>query len=430
MKNRALKQRLQDRAAGKSGRLTVLTGARQTGKTTLAREAFPDRPYVSLDDPVLRPSYTRLAATDWIERLPVALLDEVQKAPSLFDSLKAAYEASPHVRYVLLGSSQILLLSKVRESLAGRVAIEELWPLTLPELDTDGWDDPVRDSRLLTWLGERAGDFGRLLGVPAASARHARAAAAFERYLAWGGMPAVHDPDLTDDERRDWLADYQRTYLQRDVADLAALRDLEPFVLAQNALALRTGRLVNLADLGRTASISPHTAGRFLRYLELSYQVLALPPFHRNAEKRLAKMPKVHVLDPGVGRAITGHWGPLTGEELESAVVAEIVKQVRSAGRRWPFFHLRTHDGREVDLLIELDAGFVAIEVKQTAHVSSSDARHLRGLDAFLDRPLLGALVLSMDPDVRELAPRILAAPAAWALGTESDARSEAHPGR
>jgi predicted AAA+ superfamily ATPase len=417
MKNRTLATRLRERALRKTGRLLVLTGARQTGKTTLVKAAFPDLPYLSLEDPMVRPSYTRLSATEWIERFPQAVLDEVQKAPSLIESIKAAYDASEAVRYLLLGSSQILLLSKVRESLAGRVAIEELWPLTLPEFDTGGWDDPVRPSRLLQWLGTGAGPFAALLGVPAADPGYARATIALEAYLAWGGMPAVHDADLSAPERRDWLTDYQRTYLQRDVADLAVLRDLEPFVRAENVVALRTGTLLNVADVARAASISPHTAARFLRYLELSYQVLLLAPFHRNAEKRLAKMPKVHLLDPGVGRALTGRWGHLTGPEFESAVVAEIAKQVRSHGHRWPFYHVRTHDGREVDLLIELEAGFVAIEIKHTERVASADARHLRGLEGLLDRPLLGGLVLSMDVDARELEPGVFAAPVAWALG-------------
>jgi len=421
VRNRASLGRLKERAARKSGRLVVVTGARQTGKTTLVKAAFPDWPYISLEDPVVRPSYARLSAADWIARYPLAVLDEVQKVPSLVESIKAAYDASDTVRYLLLGSSQILLLSKVRESLAGRVAIEELWPLTLPELATNGWDEPVTTSRFVEWLCQGGGDCRALLGATVSSASEARAGIDLERYLQWGGMPAVHDPDFTDGERRDWLTDYRRTYLQRDVADLAALRDLEPFVRAQDALALRTGTLVNLADLGRAASISPQTAGRFLRYLELSYQVLVLPPFHRNLEKRLAKMPKVHLMDPGVGRAITGRWGQLTGEEFESAVVSEIVRQVRSAGFRWPFFHLRTHDGREVDLLIELEAGFVAVEVKQTAGVARSDARHLRGLQSFLDRPLLGSVVLSQDRDARELEPGVVALPVAWALGASGE---------
>ena len=346
--------------------------------------------------------------------LPSRHLDEVQKAPSLVETVKAAYDQSAEVRYFLLGSSQILLLSRVKESLAGRVAIEELWPLTVPEMATSSWDDPLVPSRLVLWLEDGCRRDEMLLGQPAADRTYARYAGILERYLRFGGMPIVHHDDLTDDECRSWLRDFQRTYLERDVADLAALRDLEPFVVAQKVLATRAGRGVNFSDLARSAGIAPATARRFLRYLELSYQVIQLPPFFRNPEKRLAKMPRVHFVDPGILRTILNRTGDWTGEEFESALVAEIVKQVRNAGVLADFFHLRTYDRREVDLLIELENGFVGIEIKASRKVSRADARTLRGLDAFLDKPLLGTVVVSLDLEVRYLAPGVLAVPAAW----------------
>ena len=255
-----------------------------------------------------------------------------------------------------------------------------------------------------------------MLGQPAADRSYARYSGILEHYLRFGGMPVVHHADLTDDERRSWLRDFQRTYLERDVADLAALRDLEPFVVAQRALATRTARTVNFSDLARSAGIAPATARRFLRYLELSYQVIQLPPFFRNPEKRLAKMPKVHFVDPGILRTILNRTGDWTGEEYESALVAEIVKQVRNAGLFADFFHLRTYDRREVDLLLELEEGFVGIEIKASRKVSRADARTLRGLEPLLDKPLLGAVVVSQDMEVRYLAPGVLAVPAAWLL--------------
>jgi predicted AAA+ superfamily ATPase len=395
----------------------VLTGSRQTGKTTLARQAFPDLPYISFEDPISRPNWSHLSASDWVEHYPHAVLDEVQKAPAVIETIRAAYDLSDQARYLLLGSSQILLLSKIKESLAGRAIIEELWPLTLPEMATASWEDELRESRLIQWLRSGRSEKSLLLGVPSASRTYSRFQAIFDRYLKLGGMPAVHDPELTDEEREEWLNNFQRTYLERDVADLAALRDLEPFVLAQKAIALRTGTALNYSDLARDASISPGTAQRFLRYLELSYQVLILQPYYRNQQKRLAKMPKVHFLDPGIQRCTVKRRGPLAGAEFESAVVAEIVKQIRSALLPADFYHLRTHDGREVDLLIEMEKEFVAIEVKSGAHVSKKDARHLRDLESFLDKPLRKSLILSMDREIRELDAGILALPAAWILG-------------
>jgi uncharacterized protein len=418
MFNRYLKTAIERRAKSrKLGRIVVLTGARQTGKTTLVQRTFPEMPYISVEDPVLRPSFSRLSAAEWIERYPMAIIDEVQKAPSIIESIKAAYDASSDVRYLLLGSSQILLLSRVRETLAGRCVIEELWPLTLPEMATSSWDEPVCESRLVTWLRGSAQSTKPLLGTPAADSGYARSVQLLDRYVSFGGMPVVNDPELSDEERYDWLLNYQRTYLERDVADLAALRDLEPFVLAQKAIANRSGRAINWSDLARTAGIAPGTARRFLRYLELSYQVVALPPYFRNLDKRLTKMPKIHFLDPGVLRTVLGRRGEPTGEEFESAVVAEIYKQVRASGLRADFYCFRTYDGREVDLLLEMEKGFVAFEIKQSARVSNANARHLRGLADFLDRPLLASLLLSLDPDARQLGDSVIAAPAAWVLG-------------
>jgi len=181
---------------------------------------------------------------------------------------------------------------------------------------------------------------------------------------------------------------------------------------------------VNFADLARDVSVAPGTARRFLRYLELSYQVLVLQPYHRNKHKRLVKMPKIHFLDPGVQRAITGRRGTPTAAEFESAVVAEIVKQLRNAHLPVALHHLRTHDGREVDLLMELDAGFVAVEIKAGARVSPSDARHLRGLQDLLDKPLLKAFILSRDRNARPLEPGVLALPVAWALAADDGPRA------
>lgn len=402
--------------ARSTGRIVVVTGARQVGKSTLVRHAFPDYAYIALDDPTSSGEWARLPSAAWAARYPRAILDEVQKVPSLLHTIKGAYDAANDARYILLGSSQIHLLTSVSETLAGRAAMLDLWPLTLPELETATWESPVATSRLVDFLRGDRSAFD-VHAVPAAHAAFARAAATLERYLARGGMPAVHAPDLDDEGVRDWLTAYRRTYLERDVADLATLRDLEPFARCQVAIAERTAGLINLADLARTAGVSPATAQRFLRYLEVSFQVVTLNAWWRNTEKRLAKAPKVHFVDPGVHRAVVRRWGEPTGEAFESAVVGEILKQVRTVGLDAELFHLRTHDGREVDLLLALPDGYVAIEVKLARTTAPTDARHLRGLGALLDRPLLGSFVLHRGHEVRDLGDGIMGLPVAWALG-------------
>lgn len=403
----------------KLGRILVLTGARQTGKTTLAKEAFPAIPYISMDDPTVRPAFTRMSAPEWLERYPIAVIDEVQKTPGVIDTLKAVHDRSTEARYVLLGSSQILLLSRVKETLAGRVALEELWPLTLPEMETDAWEEPVSFSRFLHWMcDDPKKEFP--LTVPALDAAWGKQCRLFQSYLTLGGMPSLHDPELTDEERRDWLRDYQRTYLERDVADLAALHDLEPFVLAQRIIADRTGKTVNYSEVAKDAGISVPTAKRFIRYLELSYQVISLKPFYRNTTKRLTKMPKLHFVDPGILNAVLKRQGEPTGEAFESAIVAELWKQIRNADLNAELYHLRTYDGREVDVLIELEMGFIAVEIKKSFHVSVSDARSMTELETVLDKPLIASFVLSNDVDARLLRPRCYALPAAYALGANS----------
>jgi predicted AAA+ superfamily ATPase len=417
MKNRGISSWLTARLSAQQRRLIVLTGARQTGKTTLVRHLFPNHAYISFDDPVVRPQLQSLSANDWIIRYPAAILDEVQKAPSLFDTVKAIYDQAPHTHLILLGSSQILLMENVRESLAGRASILELFPLTLPELVSVSWETPLTPSRLINFLTDPSHDTRMLEGIPAMSPAYALATLQWERFLAMGGMPALWQSDTPDISlSRDWLRDYVRTYLQRDIRDLVAMRDLEPFVLAQRALAAQTGGLLNASDLARASGISPSTALRFIRYLEISYQALSIPPWFRNRSKRLAKTPKLHILDPGITRAILGKWESLSGNEFESAVVTEIHKQIKTWNVDATLHHLRTTDGREVDLLIELEKGYIPIEIKQASTVSRHDARHLADLDTILDKPVIAALVLSNDPVPRPITPGVLALPAPWFL--------------
>lgn len=416
MKNRTLFSFIWQIATKESGRLIALTGARQTGKTTLARTGFPDYPCLSLEDPVTRPDFVALSAPQWYQRYPRSILDEVQKAPSVIESIKAVYDRYPDARSILLGSSQILLMDHVRESLAGWVSLVELYPLTLPEMQTDSWDDPVLESRLIRFLatGER-----EILhdGIPLQEDSYAEAELYLAHYLEFGAMPAVMDPGLSDEDRNDWLGNYVRTYLQRDLRDLANLRDLMPFVRLLRAIAGRTGGLLNVNELARLAGVTARTANRFVSYLELSYQVNLLQPWFRNRNKRLSRSPKIHLLDPGIQRVLLNRRGRPTGPEFESAIVAEIHKQIKNSRLPADCYHLHTFDGREVDLLIETEQGFLPVEIKMTDRVSSADARHLRRLDTILDKPILGSLVLSNDPHIRDLGEGITALPVGWALG-------------
>ena len=416
MKNRTVLSLMKQKADTRLGRLIALTGARQTGKTTLVQAVFPEYDFVSLEDPIVRPDYIALSATQWHERFPRVILDEIQKAPSVVESVKAVYDRYPDSRAILLGSSQILSMEQVRESLAGRITLLELYPLTIPEMMTDSWDDPVVESRLVRYL--KTGDLDILAsGIPLQSDRYAKAVDYLDHCLDFGGMPVVSGDTLSPEDRYGWLQDYLRTYLQRDLRDLANLRDLVPYVRMLKALGGLAGGLLNMNELARLAGVTHRTVKRFVTYLEISYQVILLQPWFRNRNKRLSRAAKIHFLDPGIQRALLNRRGQPTGLEFESAIVAEIYKQIRNARMPVDCYHLRTFDGREVDLLIETEGGYVPIEIKSKDRVSHTDARHLRRLEDILDKPVLQALVLSNDPHIRDLDDGVMGFPAGWALG-------------
>ena len=401
LKIRQIQKSIIELHAKSRGRILVLTGARQTGKSTLAQLAFSNYPIINLDSPIERSAYERMSPAQWITQYPFAVIDEAQKLPSIFDTVKACFDRDEKVRYVLLGSSQVLLMKRVKETLAGRAALKELFPFSLPELVLENQHSEPSRSRLIQ-LFEASSPLAsvRTLFRPdiVSEGPSGRASTWWQKFLHFGGMPALWAPDWTDEDRFEWLGDYHSTYLQRDLADLYRLDRLEPFVRAQKAAALRTSQPINISELARLSDVSAPTAKQFMRYLEISYQIVWLPAWFRNPEKRLMKRPKLHFLDPGIRRAILGKRGEVDGAEYESGVVAELTKQLRSAKIPVSLYHIRTTDGREVDLLIEREDGYIAIECKQSDRVYPQDFRHLRDLQEILDKPLLLGLVVSEDP--------------------------------
>ena len=408
MKNRTLSKTILKKSSSHFGRIIVVTGARQTGKTTLVRKIFPNYPYISIEDPVVVEEYKKLTASQWSSLYPKAILDEVQKEPQLVESIKSVYDQFPEPRYILLGSSQILLLKKIRESLAGRCQIIEMYPLTLPEILTDSWESEIQPSYFQNLISNNPIALKPFL----LDSEHPKKKQVFDTYLQFGGYPAISDISIPDEEKKDWLKNYVRTYLERDIRDLAELRHLEPFVKVQKLLAINTAQLTNFSRIATEAGVSSKTVQRFLEYMSISYQTIVLQPWSRNQNKRLAKSPKVHYLDVGVMRAVLQKNDALNGHEFESAIISEIYKQAKVTNEELSFFHLRTSDGREVDLLIETEHGYLAIEIKKSETVRSVDAKHLKNLDEILDKPILHKFVISNDLNTRDLENGISAIPA------------------
>jgi predicted AAA+ superfamily ATPase len=362
------------------------------GKTTLAQTAYPSLRYVNLDAVENREVLRRVPTPQWGDQVGAAILDEAHKEPALFDALKYAYDARQVDFSVILGSAQILMLERVRETLAGRVFVYELWPLALSELAAGGGEP---DEPLLVKLIDHRGPIEEVLDSAPGSLlaeQDAPTVAAWSHLGRWGGMPELIR--LENDDRRTWLRSYHDTYLQRDLADLVRLRDLQPFVRFQRLAALRTTGLLSYADLARDANASPATARNYLEYLRISYQAFLLQPYHENLTSSVVKAPKLYWSDLGIVRQLSGSWGPTTGSLFETQVVAEVVKLIRTLGLQVEPFFYRTRSGLEVDLLLATPGGLICAEVKSREAASDNDLRGMRAVARAAGRRFLGGLVV------------------------------------
>lgn len=312
----------------------ALTGPRQAGKTTLARQAFGGKTYVSLENPDER-EFAERDPKRFLQRFSDgAILDEVQRCPALLSWLQGLVDERRRMGdFVLTGSQQLELASGMSQSLAGRVGRVELLPLSGAELTAAA----------------------RLPGT-------------LEACLWQGGYPALFDREL---EPGDWFSNYVATYLERDVRQLLAVRDLTQFQRFVRMCAARSGQLLNLAALGADCGISAVTAREWLSVLEASYLVTRLPPYHRNFGKRLVKTPKLYFLDVGLMAWLLGIRNAASiethatrGALFETWVVSELVKQRLNAGEPVDLFFWRDNVGHEVDVVFETPAGLQAVEVK------------------------------------------------------------------
>ncbi len=398
-------------------RLVLITGARQTGKTTLARKVYSSLNYISLDAPENRDVVREIPSAVWGRDIGAAIIDEAQKEPNVFDKVKYAYDNGSITFQVLLGSSQIQLIKRIRESLAGRVFIYELWPLMMKELllDADAAHiQPPLIDRLFS--DESITNIFSPLPSLELDEKYAKGKSAENYLLRWGGMPALLP--LNDTERTKWLRDYEYTYLERDLADLARLNDLLPFRKLQKLTALRSANLLNFSELARDAAISVQTARNYLQYLQISYQVLLLQPFYRNLTSSVVKTPKVYWLDIGLLRTLTGFEGEFSGSIYETMVIGELFKWVRTCQKNSELFFYRTRSGLEIDVLLQTPSGYVGMEIKGREQVYASDTTALKKVAAALGNKWRGGLVIYRGKKIAHLGePDIWAIPS-WRLFT------------
>ena len=330
----------------------TLTGPRQSGKTTLTRRLFSDKPYVTLEDPDTRRFATEDPRGFLMQFAQGAILDEIQRAPELTSYLQGMVDADPKPgRFVLTGSHQFELMSQVSQSLAGRTAVLRLLPFTLAEVHRlrGGMASPDLAQTLLT-----------------------------------GFYPRIHDQSLDPSQA---LADYFATYVQRDLRQLAAVQDLQRFERFVRLCAGRTGQLLNLSSLGNDAGVTHSTARAWIDLLQSSYIVHLLPPWFANTGKRLVKASKLYFHDVGLACWLLGLRSaeqvardPLWGSLFENFVIMEAMKDRLNAGATAEMYFYRDSEGNEVDLLSPVGTKMHAIEIKAGATINPD---YFKGLKTF-----------------------------------------------
>ncbi len=385
--------------------VVCLTGPRQSGKTTLVRAMMPGRPYFSLD----HPPYLSAARTDpagFVAALPREVsIAEIQRAPELLPAIKLSVDLDRRPgRFVLTGSANLLLVPTVTESLAGRMEIARLMPLSEAEKERR---PGLFLADLLSGAITPALRAGGQLADPADLARR----------LVSGGYPEplARSPART----RQWHRQYIRSIVDRDVPDVGRVRDADGVGRLLGLLAARNGELLNTAGLSRELGLHRGTVREYIAVLERLFLVRRLLPWHRNVGRRLVRTPKMHVVDSGLAATLaglgSGDWigkRDRMGHLLESFVAQQLTTQAGWTDPDIRFWHFRDKDGQEVDLVMTLGSRTWGIEVKATTTPGRSAGRGMARLAALCGDDFEGGILLYNGRDILPLADeRMLAVP-------------------
>lgn len=326
----------------------AITGPRQSGKTTLARTAFPAKPYISLEDPDAR-EFADSDPRGFLNRYPDgAILDEAQRCPILFSYLQTRADLDARQGlYILTGSQQFGLLSGITQSLAGRVGMIQLLPFSSAELKSAGLLAPSADAAMVR-----------------------------------GMYPPLYDRPLTTDQ---WLPGYVATYLERDVRQMVNVHNLSSFQRFLRLCAGRTGQLLNLSSLANDCGITHNTAKSWISILEASYIVHLLQPHYKNFNKRLVKTPKIYFYDTGLAAWLLGIQNesqlmlhPQRGAIFETWIVSELLKSRYNTGLPSNLFFWRDNTGNEVDIIIDKGEVMEPLEIKSGQTITADSFAGLR----------------------------------------------------
>lgn len=341
----------------------AVTGPRQSGKTTLVRSVFPDKPYVNLENPDLR----RFAVEDprgFLSNYPDgAVFDEIQRAPEIFSYLQQILDDNNKPgMFVLTGSNNFLLQDNISQSLAGRVGYLFLLPLSIVEINSDVKADVL---------------------------------------IYKGGYPELYNQE-TDISK--YYLNYIRTYIERDVRLIKNITDLYAFEKFVRLCAGRIGQLLNLSNLATETGVDVKTISSWISVLETSFIAFRLQPFHQNFNKRIVKMPKLYFYDTGLAAALLGienqsqiMLNPYRGNLFENLIVVEMLKRRFNTGKQNNLFFWRDNTGNEIDLLINRNNELIPVEIKSGQTISSELFKGLEFWQKLQKAEVKGYLVYAGD---------------------------------
>ena len=352
--------------------VVCLLGPRQSGKTTLVKQLAPERSFISFE----KREYYIAAAEDpdgFVASLPdTVTLDEVQRVPELLHAIKLSVDEDRRPgRFLLTGSANLLLLPTVTESLAGRMEIVRLYPLTEAE----------KNHRPGHFLKELLDDNLR----PSIAARRESSGPALEERLIKGGYP---EPlTRTPGRAKQWYRQYLSSVIERDARDVLNLRDTEQLLRLLELVSLRGGELLSVSSLANDLAVHRESVENWLAVLERLFLVRRLPAWHSNTSKRLIKSPKVHLVDSGLAAMLTNlgvsDWlsdRSRMGHLLETFVLQQLFAQATWTDPDLRFWHYRDKDKVEVDLVITLGRKTWGVEIKASSGITPRDGRGLRRL--------------------------------------------------
>ena len=352
----------------------LITGARQSGKTTLLKAVADTANYVTLDDPIILTAALELGGTFFKDNPPPVFVDEIQYAANLFTHIKIILDREKKKgQFYLSGSQQFRMMSNVSESLAGRIGLLSLPGVSLRETYGVTYDEPFIPTD----------DYfnGRKKNLAVISYSDI-----------WKAVHRGSMPELCANPDYDWqmfYASYVKTYIERDVRDLTQVGDEIKFIKFMTVTASNTGQLLNIASIARDVGISQPTAEHWLSIMVTSNLVYLLHPYHNNIIKRTVKTPKLYFLDTGLAAYLT-RWntadvlknGAMAGMFFETFVISEIIKSYSNKGiLELPFYFYRDRDGNEIDLLISEGNTLYPVEIKKHADPVKSDVSKFDILD-------------------------------------------------